>query len=450
MIAQKMSMSSEQKQSLTLTQSTRQFLSILQMPTFELEKHLQDAVLSNPLFEPFQIPERALYETRKNRDEIIYKGYVKGNEESDRDFTDYFIQQKLPTEYLSEQLGQMRLLDEPTRRNCEFLIGCLDQHGYLDCPLKELAEEQGKTVFEMEQALFVIQSLDPAGVGARNLSECLLLQLVQSENFTHTNITLIQKGLPLLAKKDIRGVAELLHVSYRQAQEAAEFIRTLNPLPFAGLRGAEGEIGYITPEAIVDDEDGLLSVTMNDDILTALRLDPTYTVMIGDDTYREIQNYLKEKQTEANSLLRNVKSRKNMIYRIICMIVAIQHDYFLVGAPLKAMQMKDFAEELGISTSTVSRAIKDKYIQHKGKLILLRDLFTSPAFESGEGEISSSLVKRHIKLFIEAEDKQHPLSDSTLVQALATIGIPISRRTAAKYRAEMGIPGQAGRRKQKH
>mgnify|MGYP000757787586 FL=1 len=98
---------------------------------------------------------------------------------------------------------------------------------------------------------------------------------------------------------------------------------------------------------------------MNDDILTALRLDPTYTVMIGDDTYREIQNYLKEKQTEANSLLRNVKSRKNMIYRIICMIVAIQHDYFLVGAPLKAMQMKDFAEELGISTSTVSRAIKD-------------------------------------------------------------------------------------------
>ena len=330
MIAQKMSMLSEQKQSLTLTQSTRQFLSILQMPTFELEKHLQDAVLSNPLFEPFQIPERALYETRKNRDEIIYKGYVKGNEESDRDFTDYFIQQKLPTEYLSEQLGQMRLLDEPTRRNCEFLIGCLDQHGYLDCPLKELAEEQGKTVFEMEQALFVIQSLDPAGVGARNLSECLLLQRVQSENFTHTNITLIQKGLPLLAKKDIRGVAELLHVSYRQAQEAAEFIRTLNPLPFAGLRGAEGEIGYITPEAIVDDEDGLLSVTMNDDILTALRLDPTYTVMIGDDTYREIQNYLKEKQTEANSLLRNVKSRKNMIYRIICMIVAIQHDYFLV------------------------------------------------------------------------------------------------------------------------
>ena len=117
---------------------------------------------------------------------------------------------------------------------------------------------------------------------------------------------------------------------------------------------------------------------------------------------------------------------------------------------MKAMQMKDFAEELGISTSTVSRAIKDKYIQHKGKLILLRDLFTSPAFESGEGEISSSLVKRHIKLFIEAEDKQHPLSDSTLVQALATIGIPISRRTAAKYRAEMGIPGQAGRRKQKH
>ena len=172
--------------------------------------------------------------------------------------------------------------------------------------------------------------------------------------------------------------------------------------------------------------------------------------MIGDDTYREIQNYLKEKQTEANSLLRNVKSRKNMIYRIICMIVAIQHDYFLVGAPLKAMQMKDFAEELGISTSTVSRAIKDKYIQHKGKLILLRDLFTSPAFESGDGEISSSLVKRHIKLFIEAEDKQHPLSDSTLVQALATIGIPISRRTAAKYRAEMEIPGQAGRRKQKH
>ena len=171
MIAQKMSMLSEQKQSLTLTQSTRQFLSILQMPTFELEKHLQDAVLSNPLFEPFQIPERALYETRKNRDEIIYKGYVKGNEESDRDFTDYFIQQKLPTEYLSEQLGQMRLLDEPTRRNCEFLIGCLDQHGYLDCPLKELAEEQGKTVFEMEQALFVIQSLDPAGVGARNVSE---------------------------------------------------------------------------------------------------------------------------------------------------------------------------------------------------------------------------------------------------------------------------------------
>lgn len=449
MIAQKISVLPEQKQALALTQSTQQFLLILQMPTPELEKHLQEIVLSNPLFEPFEIPEMTSYAAGKNRDEMSYRSHVKEREKNSRDFTDYYIQQKLPTEYLREQIGQMRLLDEQTRKNCEFLIDCLDSHGYLDCPLNELAEEQGKTFFEMEQALFVIQSLDPVGVGARNLSECLLLQLAQSEKFSHTTVTLVQKGLPLLAKKDIRGVAELLHVSYRKAQEAAEFIQTLNPLPFKGFCGPERVINYITPEAVIENEDGLLRVAMNEDILTALQLNPTYCVMIGDDTYREIQSYLKEKQSEANTLLRNVKSRQNLVYRIICMIVAVQHDYFLTGAPLKSMQMKDFAEELGISTSTVSRAIKDKYVQYKGKLFLLRNLFTSPVFESAAGEISSSLVKHHIKLFIEAEDRQHPLSDSTLTQALTTIGIAVSRRTVAKYRTEMGIPGQAGRRKQK-
>lgn len=347
------------------------------------------------------------------------------------------------SEYLEGQLGTIPYLDPRLRELCRYLIGCLNSAGYLDCPLTELAEELGVPLFEMEQALLAIQTLDPPGVGARDLSECLLLQLAQGKHFTEENIRLLRAGLPLLAEEDWDGLARLLGVSREQAKRDAAVIRSLNPIPSRGFASAERPV-YLVPEATVSCRDGEVIIEMERGSQPKVELNQYYCSLLGSGE-GETRDYLRRMMAEANELISGLQSREKTLRQILGAIVKGQRDFFLKGAALAPLTMQQVAEELGLSTSTVSRAVKDKYLSFQGRSLALRSFFVV-ALPTGEG-VSPQTAREHIRRFIAAEDPALPLSDEALREALGNLGINASRRTVAKYRGEMGIPSSAQRKR---
>lgn len=434
----------EQSQRLILTQTMLQSLELLQFSSTELQAYLQEAALSNPMLsvEDVPAPDTGSVELLREREYTAFS--QTGGEDERPDFTTFYTRARSFTEHLKEQLGQMKLLDEETLARCLFLVDSLSSSGYLDCPLEELAQETGQSLFDMEQALFVVQSLDPIGVGARSLSECLLLQLAQGRNFTERNIHLICSGLPLIAKRDLRGLASLLHAPVEEIERSIETIRALNPIPSQGFL-TEQVCGYVRPEAVIRCEEGRVVVEMNDRLLPRVQLDPTYCSMLASED-GEAREYLAKKQAEAKALLANLDNRAHTIARVLCAVVKVQEAHFLHGSDLAPLTMQQLADTLGLNVSTVSRAVKGKYVQFGTSVFPIRALLTAP-LQAAAGAVSVEAVKQRIRRFIAAEDPQKPLSDETIAQALDQAGISISRRTVAKYRAEMDIPTAAGRKR---
>ena len=444
----------EQAQKLILTQTVQQSLHCLQMSSQELSGYLQEEALSNPLLEVEDMPLGVPYPADRDqgqenlpievRERIAWEGGK--NREDDGDFTRLYSRGQSFQEYLEEQLGQMKGLSGDQLALCRYLVGCLNSAGYLDCSLSELAEELGRPLFDLEQALFAVQLLDPPGVGARSLSECLLLQLAQGPAFNEVMIRLVQSGLPLLADQNYTALAELLEVKPSEAKRAAEVIRELNPIPSRGFDTGT-QSAYIVPEASIRCEDGRVVVEMNEHAIPHVALNEEYCAMMNRRDCPDAQPYLKEKLTEAKGLMGMVRDRAETISRLLTAVVQYQRDYFLEGAALRPMTMSQMAEELDLSTSTVSRAVRDKYIQFQGKPLALRSLFTT-ALRTAQGEnVSVETARQQLRRFVEAEDPAHPLSDEALRTALSGVGIEISRRTVAKYRGELNIPAASARKK---
>lgn len=436
----------EQSQRLILTQTMLQSLELLQFSSTELQAYLQEAALSNPMLsvEDAPAPDTGSVELLREREYTAFSQASTAGEDERPDFTAFYARPRSFTDHLKEQLGQMKLLDEETLARCLYLVDSLSSSGYLDCPLEELAQETGQSLFDMEQALFVVQSLDPIGVGARSLSECLLLQLAQGRDFTERNIHLICSGLPLIAKRDLRGLASLLHAPAEEIERSIETIRALNPIPSQGFLTEQG-CGYVRPEAVIRCEEGRVVVEMNDRLLPRVQLDPTYCSMLTSED-GEAREYLTKKQAEAKALLANLDNRAHTIARVLCAVAQVQEAYFLHGGDLAPLTMQQLADTLGLNVSTVSRAVKGKYVQFGTSVFPIRELLTAP-LQAAAGAVSVEAVKQRIRRFIAAEDPQKPLSDETIAQALDQAGIQISRRTVAKYRAEMDIPTAAGRKR---
>ncbi len=447
-----------QTQKLILTQAMQQSLHCLQMTALELRSYLQELSLSNPLLDVDEQPLGDLRpeviepETREQdnvpierREQMIWESSRSFNDESS-DFTACLTRPQSFTDYLNDQLGQLALLDPATLTLCRYLVGCLNSAGYLDVPLWDLAEDLSVPLFDMEQALFVVQALDPPGVGARSLSECLLLQLAQDKEFTAVNIALIQRGLPLLAENDFAGLSKLLDIRPAEVRRAAEIIRSLNPIPSRGF-ASERSVSFILPEATILRSGGRLIIEMNDSAMPRVSLSKDYCAMLGQPEYQEAQPYLKEKLSEARSLMNNLSNRHDTMFRLLSAVVDIQRGYFLSDQGLLPMTMRQLSDELGLNVSTISRAVKDKYIQFNGRVFPLRSLFTA-SLQSTDGQaVSAEAARQQIRRFIQAENPARPLSDEALGEALSGVGIVLSRRTVAKYRSEMGIPTASARKR---
>lgn len=430
-----------------LSPMLRQSLQYLQMPITELAEYLQEQSLSNPLLEVDYAPgsDFALPIS------VVEGGGIQGGRRSpEGSAADAFYASSRPesfSEYLMEQVNCMQQVDETTRTVCCFLIECLDSTGYLSCSLPELAGELEFPLYDVEQALYLLQMLEPAGVGARDVTECLLLQLAQGKDFTATNIRMIREGLPLLAKRDYAALSRLLNLPLKAVYESETVVKALNPIPSRGFYSGDAYHNYIVPEATVICRDGQLTVEMNTRSLPRISPSQEYTAMLGRTEDTEVQDYLRKCLTAAKSTIAQIDSRQSTLQSLLLVIIRRQQGYFMGTDQMQPMTMQQVADEMRLNTSTVSRAVKDKYIQFQTRLIPLRSLFSSSLQGDDGSLVSADAVKQQLRLFIRAEDPGAPLSDEALTAALASVGVHLSRRTVAKYRAELNIPTAAARKR---
>jgi len=443
----------EQSQKLILTQTMRQYLHCLELPVTDLQSYLQELALSNPFLEVADAPlpgaaaEEATPVEQASFFSVSEREIWKARKQEPADAPDLAAYVSRPasfSDYLEEQLGQSAGLEEPLLSLCRYLVGCLNAAGYLDCSLSQLADELRLPLFDLEQALYVIQALDPPGVGARSLSECLLLQLSQGREFTEVNIHLIRSGLPLLAKNDTAGLCRLLGVKAAEVKHAAAVIRSLNPIPSSGFYSGENT-GYVVPEAVITHPGGELHLELVTGRAPLVALNSSYCDLVNNDAYPDAQAYLREQLSDAKELLAGVQRRDDTLFSLLKVLLELQRDYFMETGPLQPMTMAQIADRTGLHVSTVSRAVKGKYVQVGRGIVPLRSLFSAALPGDGGQVVSAAAARQQIKRFIAAESS--PLSDGALCEALSGMGITLSRRTVAKYREELGIPPARDRKK---
>lgn len=435
----------------TLNQAVYQQLFCLQMSAIQLSEYVQEAFLSNPLLS-FEEAEK-LPDPPSTNNHIIKIENAPSAYWDIQAYTEHVQQepaeyQKTYTDHLTEQLGQIKGLDKNTAALCRYIINSLDSNGYLDCPVSTLAAELGVPLFQMEQALYVVQMLDPIGSGARDLSECLVLQLAQKSDFNELDLHMAKYGLAELAKCNYSKLAKMFGTGLAQVKASAEVLRSLNPIPSQGFSSSE-ETEYIIPEASIEVDGESIVISVNGSASPRIKLDEYYCSLMNDANYTEAQEYLKGKLDDAKNLISGLEFRRSTVIRVLETVVAIQKDFFLNGAALKPITMSELSDELGLSVSTVSRAIKDKYVMFGCSPIALKDLLSQRISNTLLDEISADKVKAELLSIIKAENKEKPLTDEMISKLLSEKGIYLSRRTVAKYRYKANIPPASQRRRRK-
>ena len=440
-------------QKLALTQTMRQSLDCLQLSAPELCEYVQDVALSNPLLDvcmptyyETELPNedmRSEYEQIELRSEETWRDMPRGSGNA-LDISAVLTRELTFRDYLNEQIGQMRLVDDGMLHLCRFLIDCLDGRGYLDCLLEELSKEFGIPFFSLEQALYAIQMLDPPGIGARSLSECLILQLVQSRSLDPLTIGIARNGLEQLGRRDYKGLAAMLGAGVSEIKQASAKILALEPIPSRSFASSE-PIAYIVPDAAFSVEQSRVTIELNRRVLPRLSVNTEYSALLATSDDPNVQQYVREKLTEANAIIKGVHMRCNTILRLLTLIATEQHDFFCSGGTLTPITMQQMAEKMDMSTSTVSRAIQNKYIQYRGRIVPLRSFFTT-AIRS-DASVSSQAVRQRIQDLIKTENPEAPLSDESVRIALSALGIEVSRRAVAKYRMALDIPPSSQRKK---
>ncbi|MBM4236520.1 MAG: RNA polymerase factor sigma-54, partial [Firmicutes bacterium] len=329
-----------------------------------------------------------------------------------------------------------------------YLAGNLDHNGYLQGELEDLTEVIGAELDETEEALKVIQKLEPAGIGCRNLQECLLLQLQRLDNPPHLAIEIVNNYLPAAADGRYRFLTSRLGCTEEAIKEAVEFIRTLNPKP-GSIFGEGEETRYIVPDITVEKIDGQYLVTANDGRIPQLTISPFYQKILRDDASDEqLSSFIKTKIEKACWLIRSIEQRRITLFKVAQEIVQIQEAFLEQGIKnLKPLTLKEVATNIGVHESTVSRATAGKYIQTPRGLFPLKFFFSSGLAGAGGVDYSSHSIKTYLRELIDAENPEKPFSDQHLAELLQVKGINISRRTVAKYREEIALPASYKRRR---
>ena len=466
-------MAINQKQVLSLQQKLSpqqiQMIKLLELPTVQLEQRIKQEIENNIVLEEEerrtedeeQQPQEISVDEYLREDETpSYKSRINNYSKDDKQRPLYLTEGRSLQEYLIEQLGY-RNLPEREQRLAVYLVGSLDEDGYLRRDLESVADDIAFTVgiettaAELERVLGVIHELEPAGVGARNLQECLLLQMDQLPSDTPARRLarrILTSYFDEFVKKHYEKLIARLQVSEEEFREAIAEIRHLSPKP--GNLYAEGGTDttpYIIPDFILDYQDGHFQLSLNSYNVPEVRINRRYVEMMRDmvgpdgkvrEKDRDAVQFVKSKIDSAKWFISAIKQRHDTLMRTMQTILDYQQEYFKDGdrSKLRPMILKDIADRTGLDVSTISRVVNSKYVQTQFGIILLKSLFSEAMqTESGE-EVSSYEIKHILQECIDEEDKRHPLTDETLMDILNAKGYRIARRTVAKYREMLGIP----------
>lgn len=464
-----MALELKQEQKQILSQKMIQSASILQMSAADLEEYLNEQSMENPVIDLIQkVPEESTEETAQ-KDAETYQ-WIQSHDEQNR-----YLYQKIETteddlpewnfdtrqaENLADSLWEQLLIKHIPAQDEEdirAILESLDERGYFSEPLEDFLQ-----YFHMDEERFstllqLVQTLEPAGVGARSLNECLCLQLERKGLLTPTLEKFVNFHLEKMAKNQLPAIAKELSIPLGQVKEYCQLIRTLDPKPGAYL-GRVQRTHYINPDVIVVKFKGHLDILLNDSVYPDISLNTGYLQMYQSSSDKEVQDYLQKKISQAEWIRQCITQRNATLFSVAREIVARQHDFFLEGiSGLKPLRMADVANKLEIHESTVSRAVRMKYLQCTWGTFPLSYFFAKSTARSASLDIfgtsdeasTAAEIKRTIRKIIEGENREKPYSDRALAQKLEEQGISISRRTIAKYREEENIPNASGRKEYK-
>ena len=433
-----MDVSIQQTQKLALTPQMEQSLSVLQMGTEELNQCIEEEVLSNPMLDYAKEPEKK--EVRRSQGEGI--GYYSRKKTEDTDYQSYLnaiadekSEDTELAEYLRMQLYTKKI--SPRRQKIgEYLIECLEESGYLKMDMDELAKGIGLSKEELEREIRFMQTLEPCGVFARDLKECLLLQVEGEEQMQRQARLLIEKYLDEIAQNKIPQISKQTGLTTAEITKTIRYIKEeLEPVPGRGY-GCANRNEYIYPDITVKEDEKGYRIILNKEKVHTLELNREYLPMLGQVHSSEENKYLKEQYQKAKILLRNIGKREETLAAVAEAIGDWQREFFEKGkASLKPMNLLDIAQELDVHESTVSRAVRDKYLECRWGIFELKYFFSN---KTSDGNNCNVLT--YIQEIIHSENKQKPLSDAKIAEQLEKKGIRISRRTVTKYREQMQIP----------
>jgi RNA polymerase sigma-54 factor len=455
------------RQQLVMTQRLQQALKLLQVPTLELEQILRQELQANPLLEEVDPNEDLDEETPAEQDqkEVVDPSEAAGDAESNEpvDWDEYFkdgfragsVEQEFEDEDQLERppvyvpTGQQFLVDQLVlvveddieRKIGEYIIGSLNKDGYLVCALDEIAAFFDIPRERVEAVLALIQEFDPPGVGARNLQECLLLQLKAKGRGDSPEAHVIAHHFEALKTRKFGDIAREMRITPKEVQEIAEKIGDLDPKP--GLsRSAEGA-RFIVPDLVVEkvDDESDYVVYLNDTNLPRLRVSKAYESHLRQQRHdRDAVQFIDEKKRYAEWIIKTIEQRRRTMIKVMEAIVAEQKDFFEHGAiALRPLTLQQVASVIGMHESTVSRVTRQKYVQTPRGVFPLKYFF-SAGLDTQEGdEVAAKAVKMMIREIVDNEDAAKPLSDKKIVDILENRGLKIARRTVAKYREQLGI-----------
>jgi RNA polymerase sigma-54 factor len=442
-----------------LAPQLQQSLQILQAPTLELKNIVQQELQTNPLLE--EDPDISETEDRSSEDadfqqeferlakldeewrdymaqNVSYSARSQEDEERRQFFLDSLANQETLQQHLLEQLNTADI-DAKKRKAAELLIGNIDDIGFLSAPLDEIANLSGTPMEDLQEALELVQTFHPVGVGARDLKDCLLVQLRRIGKAQSFEYQIVDQYLDDLGRKRYPDIARRIGVTVDQVQKAANFIATLDPKP--GQIFSPQPNSYVLPDVLVEKVADDYVVSLTGDQIPHLRINKTYRdLMTQSRNGGEVRDYIREKIRSGKFLIKSIHQRQQTILNIAIEIVKRQRDFLDNGtAFLKPMTMVQIADAVGVHETTVSRAISGKYIATPQGVVEMKFFFT-PGYQTNDGvSLSNTSVKETIADLVRNEDNRMPLSDKEIVEILSERGIPIARRTVAKYRAELNI-----------
>jgi RNA polymerase sigma-54 factor len=471
--------STQLRQELKINPRLYQAMDLLYMPLLDLQQHLKQELLNNPFLEMVEpeeeddeegteTEEAAPEEQEKTASDeidwegILLDGFDAGGRREEHEEKEYYEPVTVDTRDLSDHLrDQIALLDLDPRQMllADEFIGNINEDGYLACPIEDIHRSINDVVIsaaeaaerdiddvplytedEVQRMLKVVQALDPAGVGARDLRECLMLQLRDAGLEQSVPYRLVRDCFDELINHRWSEISKRFGISPSDVQKAADEIAKLDPKP--GLMYSDASDNYIIPDLVVEKIDGKYHVFLNDANLPRLKLSRAYQEIARDKKKFEGENkeFISNKLNSANWMIQAIEQRRQTMLKVMNYIVERQRDFFEKGVQyLKPLTLREVAEVISMHESTVSRVTNEKFVQTPRGVLPLKFFFSSGLSTTGGEDVSARGIKDQIQKLVENEDPRHPLTDQAIVNILKESGVQIARRTVAKYRDQLGV-----------